>query len=384
MAKAKTAGKGKKSSSSESWIASVDPGNGGTNGVLYHQGSARRKAPYSTVYFPSVRAVSRGQSLGLGAGFEQSYTYIDWNGNRYVVGDDVLNVTSRLLERHMGVQRYGDEFHQFLTATALAMLGMKEGVVDLTLCVPPGLYKDVAPFMRERYLENDGRVSIRLKGDADAREWRYEQIRIWPEGIGAAACFLFDDDGQPVDGGALSGDVLIMDIGAYTLDTLRLTDAVFDIEALEHATHENMGLDAGIRGELLYKVKKQGEDFEVVTEDAIDYVLRKGLTLDDWTLESAGNVIDLKSRVDYHAQRYAENIANTVIDRHFNGLRGIKSLILVGGGAALVEGYLKEWYGAKVMDKSKFPTVRKIHAVDFNVVGGARLARHFRQQEGAS
>src|ERR1051325_2077956 len=107
------------------YIASVDAGNGGTNAVL-----AQSKG-YKSFYGPSVRAAASGDSLGLGKGWELEYDYVDWDGHRYVTGDDVIRVTRRALERHMGINRYGNEFHQFLVALALAKLGIKDGEVDL-------------------------------------------------------------------------------------------------------------------------------------------------------------------------------------------------------------------------------------------------------------
>src|SRR5574337_1846320 len=71
-------------------IASVDAGNGGTNAVL-----ARPNGNHKTYYEPSVRAAASGDSLGLGKEWEMDYDYVDWNGHRYVTGDDVIRVTRR-------------------------------------------------------------------------------------------------------------------------------------------------------------------------------------------------------------------------------------------------------------------------------------------------
>jgi hypothetical protein len=65
----------------------------------------------------------------------------------------------------------------------------------------------------------------------------------------------------------------------------------------------------------------------------------------------------------------------------FQGFRGIKSAILVGGGALLVEDHLREWYGDKILNRKIQPATRKIHPVDFNAVGGLRFALR-RQKQG--
>ena len=75
-------------------IISCDAGNGGTTAVL-----ARDKGRYKSIYFPSVRAAATGDSLGLGGDLELDYTYVDWYNHRYVVGEDVLRVTRRHMER---------------------------------------------------------------------------------------------------------------------------------------------------------------------------------------------------------------------------------------------------------------------------------------------
>ena len=130
------------------YVVSCDPGNGGTNAVL-----ARDSNRHKSVYFPSVRAAATGDSLGLGKELELDYQYVDWYGHRYVVGDDVLRVTRRHLERHTGINRYGNELYQFLVAVALGELGVKSGTVDLTLFAPPGLYLSAKADILERFNE---------------------------------------------------------------------------------------------------------------------------------------------------------------------------------------------------------------------------------------
>lgn len=348
-------------------IASVDAGNGGTNAVLM------TKKGFKRTYFPSVRAAATGDTLGLGADLEMQYQYVDWGGHRYVVGDDVTRVTRRHLERHMGASRYGNEVHQFLVAVALAQLGIKNGTVDLTLFAPPGLYNQLKPVLLERFLDHSGRVALQMKGDKKPRSWKYESITVWPEGIGAAACFVVDENGDLIPSPVLSGETVILDMGAYTLDALKLVDGNFNPENLEYATLENGGINVHLREPILRVVKKQSDDFANLTVDDIDQVIRHGLESGDYKLRAAGYEVELGTLVDKYRQRYAEWIANTA-DGIFNGFRGIKSIILVGGGATLVTDHLREWYGDKILDPREHATTKKIHPVDMNAVGGLRFA----------
>jgi hypothetical protein len=294
---------------------------------------------------------------------------------RYVVGDDVIRVTRRNLERHMGMNRYGNEFHQFLVAVALTKLGISKGTVDLTLFAPPGLYVEARTTMQQRFLEEGGEIEVMLKGDKKPRSWRYENVTVWPEGIGAAACFVIDDNGEFTHSNVLAGEVIILDLGAHTLDALKLVDGNFNPEALEHATWDNGGVHVHIREPILRTIKKQGDDFANLTVDDIDRVIRLGLVSGDYTLRVAGYEIDLKPLLDKYRERYAEWVANNIGDGVFSSFRGIKSVILVGGGSTLIEDHMRKWYGDKLLDRKQYPSTKKLHPVDLNAVGGLRFAQ---------
>lgn len=352
------------------YVISVDAGNGGTNAVL-----AKPNGSIKTVYFPSVRAAATGESLGLGKDWELQYEWVDWGGHRFVFGDDVIRVTRRNLERHHGVQRYGDEFHQFLVAVAAGKLGITDGAIDLTLFAPPGVYNQVKSTIKNRFSDKDGQVLIKFKGDSKARSFWYENITVFPEGIGAAACFILDSDGNTVDTDLLSGEVVILDMGVYTLDALKLHDGNFNPEALEHATWENGGLNVHVHQPVLRSLKKQSDDFVNLTVDDVDYVIRQGLKNKGYQLRAAGLEVDIKPLVDKYAERYAGWIGNNIVDGVFSGFRGIKAAILIGGGQPLTKHWLKKWYSGKILDRKQYENARKIHPVDMNAVGGLRLAQ---------
>ncbi len=356
-------------------IASVDAGNGGVNAVI----STGTKKGYKSYYTPSVRAAATGDTLGIDH-FEMSYSYVDWNGHRYVTGDDVTKITKRGLERHVGSNRYGNEFHQMLVAKALAELGVKSGEVDLTLFAPPGLFVEARQMMLDRFM-TDPPVKIQLKKDKSPREWSYKSITVWPEGMGAAMCIALDADGKMNNGALLSGDTVILDAGAHTLDALKMSDGNFNPEQLEHATWEAGGVDVHIRQPILRAVKKMNTDFETLTVDDIDRVIRSGLTTGDYIVSAAGLEVDIEPLVKKYAERYAEWTANNICDGVFGGFKGIKSVILVGGGAVLIEDYLTDWYGDKILDRKKHAETKKIHPVDMNAVGGMRMAMFLQRQK---
>jgi hypothetical protein len=353
----------------EQHIVSVDAGNGMTDAV------SQKATGYGYARFPSVRATATGDSLGLGQ-FEQQFNYVDWGGHRYLLGDEAVQGMRRGIERHQGAGRYGDEFHKFLVACSIAKLGITEGAVDLTLFAPPGLYAQAKPLMQKRFAEADGNVAIKFAKDEKPRKWKYTNVRVWPEGIGAAACFLLDADGCiSSDAQALAGEVLILDLGMHTLDALQMSNGNFNPESLAHATIENGGIKTHVLEPVLRTVKKMGSDYDLITLDDIDAVLRQGFQSDNWTLVWAGKSIDLREEFQRRFDRYSAWIANTVIDGPFNGLRGLRAAIPVGGGARMVQDNLKKMYEDKILRFGVDGSTRNIDPIDANAIGGLRLAK---------
>ena len=353
------------------YIASVDAGNGITNAIVSDLKSNRVRS----VDFPSVRAQAKGGGLNLGKQFEMQYTYVDWEKRRYIVGDDVTRVTKDGLERHMHRNRYGEEFHQFLVSVALSKLGVKHNrQVDLTVFCPPGLYNDHRKSIENNFLNST--PVIHMKGKKTPFKWRYNRVTVWPEGLGALACFVLNDQGSFYASNVLAGSCVLLDIGAYTLDSLLLYDGNFNPESLETATWEKDGINDRVLVNVLRDVKQVGgADFTNMTIEDIDQVIRAGLVGGDYVLSVAGKDIDIQESLEFHSQEYARWIANNVIDTKFDGLVGISSLIIVGGGEPLVTKHLSNAYSKdKIVNRKKHETTKKVHPIHMNTVGGHRLA----------
>ncbi|MEO0596682.1 MAG: ParM/StbA family protein, partial [Chloroflexota bacterium] len=311
-------------------IVSIDAGNGYTNAVRM------MKRGLDSVGFPSVRAQVTGDSLGLGSEFELEVEYIQYGSHRFAVGDDVF-ISRKAVERHQGSNRYGNEMWLFLVSVALGKLLPKSGgSVDLTVFAPPSMYKDAKHAINKRMTEIHNTITVQFKGDSKPRIFSISSLTVHPEGLGAVGAFALNDAGQPVNVDILSGETVVLDAGMYTLDALAMSNGNFNPESLQSATWESQGIKAHILDPVLRVVKKQGDDFSLLTTDDIDRTLRAGITTGNYTLTSGSSIIDIKPAVDKYATRYAGWIANNIIDGQFSNLRGIKSLILVGGGAVLI------------------------------------------------
>ena len=353
-------------------IAASDTGNGNVNAML-----AKAK---KTITFPSIRARVTSKELQIGKGFELDYTWCEWEGNRYAVGDDALTLNRQGIDRHMGTARYGGEHHRFLTAYALARLGVKSGAVDLTLTLPPAMLNDLKKPVTEAYTKQP--VQITLKGDKKPREWRYENVTVWPEGFAAVGCFMFDSTGtKSALASKLAGDVVLLDCGAYTANVFRLHNGTFNPADLPLSSIPNGGGNTHIRLPLLEWVHEPGGDLGGVTVDDLDRVIRMGSVSGDYKLTFGRAEVDIKPMLDYLGNQYADWLANNALDTRFDGLRDINGILVLGGNAPQVTPHLKEWYPGKLVEYTGLREFAGLHPADLNAAGSIRLALA-RQKQG--
>ncbi len=355
---------------SNTQVAASDTGNGNTKLAMGKK----------TISLPSIRARVTAQDLKLDKEFTLDYTWAEWQGERYAYGDDCLLVNRQGIDRHMGNGRYGGEHHRSLTAYGLARLGVKSGNVDLTLMLPPGLFNNLKQTVIDAYRNNP--VTIKLKGDKEARQWAYENVTIWPEGFAAVGCFMFDKDGEKSAlASMLAGDVVLLDSGAYTANVFRLNNARFNAADLPQSSIPNGGGNVHIRKPMLEWVHSGGGDLTGVTLDDIDRALRLGSASGDYTLRFGSAAVDLKPELDYLAKQYADWLANNTLDSRFDGMRDMKGLLVVGGNADYILPHLSAWYPGKVIAYREGREFSSLHPADLNSVGALRMA-HARLKAG--
>lgn len=350
------------------FVASGDAGNGGTNVIVLDQKTGKRKL----YYVPSVRAMASGDSLGFDKSLELKYEVVGWGSHRYIVGDDVTTISRAGIERHIGVNRYGNEHHQMLLAYGLAKAGVRGGSVDLTVCTPPRLYKELKPIIVSRFAESGNQATLWLSGEKHPRYWTYENISVIPEGMAAAICFGLDDDGEKVKSDAFAGTVVVIDVGTFTVNAITLVNGSFNPENLDVATWENEGLDTHLRKPLLKTVKGLSREFASATVDDIDIAFRRGFDSGDFMVNIGGFEAPITPYVEKHSERYAGFIANAILDGVYNSLTGIQKVYLVGGGSLFITPFIKNWYGDKIANPNAYPSTKNVHVVDMNAMGGLR------------
>lgn len=349
------------------FIAAVDAGNGITNAEI-EKGS---------IDFPSIRAKVTGDTFGDLDAFEMPIDWLGWANQRFVVGDDALAVTRKGHERQFGFDRYGDELHQFLIATALARLGVgasQKDEVHLCVFMPPGMYANRAK-ARDGFM-NHNHVDITLKGTPHT--WDYTDVTILPEGFAALAALLFDGEGKVVPSNVFTGNIVLLDAGMHTIDGYVIANGKLNPEALNHATHEGEGINTHIRTPLLADVKGLGKAWRTITIDDIDFALRNGNPTDGYWISPVGDPTiraDIKEWVAFHSEKYGDWVSNSIISQYYDDLYNARSLVIVGGGAYFITKRLTEIYGDKVVDISNHPTTKGVAPTRLNALGGLRFLK---------
>lgn len=351
-------------------FAAVDAGNGGTNAIV------RNGRRTQSVYFPSARAAATGARLGIEQ--EMVYDIVQWGGNTYVVGDEALDVPSGV-ESHVGKSRYGNEFHAHMVATALARCAVNFANVNLTLMVPPGMYADIKGDVQD-YFEQHDDVEIAVGEYTHPRKWRYESVRVLPEGLAAALVLALDKNGKPIDTDTLDGDVLIIDGGMYTLDTVLLKQGNFNPEMMQHATNTRAGIKRQVLLPVLRSLKEDYADCAALEVEHVDRVLRAGFESDNWLLEVGRHVgaerIDTKPYFMHYFNLFAGYVANRIISDAYDDLTSIRYALLIGGWADMVQDKMIEFYGSKILTTTTIDGMSGVHPIDANVNGALRFALH--------
>lgn len=353
-------------------IVVVDSGNAGTNACV-----EKGKTKFESIYFPSIRKPVSGEFLDI-EGLQQKYTFYDWGAYRYTVGDDAITVKNGQLEHHVGEDRYGNEFHHFMTSVAIANLGIKnKEEIELVVFAPPGIYNEVKPKIVERFMSREGKDWININGEEKPLEWSYKSIDVLPEGVGALSMFAINSDGTISNSDELKGQVVFLDGGGFTLDTSIIADGVFNLGDLNRATHKNAGVVQHVLQPTLTFLQENYTAARYMSVFDVDAAFRNGIQKNNWLMDMGQVEIDVSPLFERYSKRYAEWIANSILAPSYNALAGVKSVVLIGGLPAYTAKYFKEWYpNVTFIDTNVHPVTKNVGSIYVNAVGGLRWKKY--------
>jgi hypothetical protein len=254
---------------------------------------------------------------------------IDFDGTRYVFGDDVrllcdtepTALTSRI--------RYTSDRYRLLFASALwrtFSARASEGVLYPrgVISIPVGEFnvqkdKEVRQLLQGDYAING------LNGSTLYAQVRPNDLIIIPEGLGTFWLEAFGPEGNMLERYA-QGNTAVVDIGFYTTDVVLMQDGMYVVAGAQSA---DIGMGT-VAAAVLEDLRRQGAYGLDVWQ--IDELLSKQAA----TIN--GQEYSLQDSVDNALSALAERILNFVNST----LRGknIRTIVLGGGGAALLHPYL--------------------------------------------
>ena len=366
------------------YTVAVDGGNGMVNAyALWPNGKIK------STRLSAISARVTGDTLGLG-GQEFKFDYYEFPNGKFVFGDAVALVGDRV-NSHQSLYRYGDQAHRDLTAVALAKMGIKSGEIDLTVFCPPGIFKEE----RKRITNAFANSSVRLRKNNERkwRQWEYKSVIVLPEGITALGCFALDAQGYPVKNvEALSGTTLVLDLGMLTADSFLCIDGRFSAENIHSATSTDGGIKRHVLEPILHDLRADSKEFRHSNWADVDIVLRRWLKrrstcfrterepdpcsacTTNCVISGPRNNIQLGRGFERYIDQYAYWVESAIIDSKYEAADKCSSIILIGGGGALIKRHLKGTYGDLILDTGKIASVKGVHPIDMNAVGGLRMA----------
>jgi hypothetical protein len=343
----------------------IDAGNGTTCAA-----SERLKVP---LIFPSV--IQQVEDVRLDDRGTQGFTvHIEPmradNGatvrKSWAIGD-TANLLPGLKTRITSKDRIGSEYQLVLILAATART-LDSGVestastikarVDWLLNVPPVYYglADKLYDLADDYIVEYNHRTYNLACAV---------AHVYPEGAGAAACYMLDSTGRFVNPQFASGYTGIVDGGYRTIDS-----AIFEGPRL--LTNSAQSLTNSITGVYQLMQRWAMEDFgEDWTEDEVETALRRGYAI----LRDTKERVDLTEWIDDLGGRLADLIESDVFHKQWNGLGDVDRVILAGGVSYMVAHHLKARYPNVIHLRDDYAHTADIPYELMNCAGHIRLLK---------
>jgi hypothetical protein len=350
----------------------VDPGNGTTCVVT------ERADP---LVFPSV--IQRVEDVRLDERGTQGFTIHverlneqtgDYQDRKSWAIGDTANLLPGLKTRITSKDRIGSEYQLvlILAGTVRALDDMITSRADEIkvnavwwLNAPP-IYYRLAPRLYD--LAGEYRVEY------NRRVYRLSATvgHVYPEGAGAAACYMLGTTGQFLNPVFATGHTGVVDGGYRTIDS-----AIFEGPALlETSAYSLTGSISDVyRLMQMWAMDEFGEDW---TEQECETNLRYGHAV----LRETKERVDLADWIDELGERLAALINADIFQKQWNGLGDVDRVILAGGVAYMVAHHLKERYPNVIILREDYPHTATVPYELMNATGHIRLLLAERAEQG--
>lgn len=269
------------------------------------------------------------------------------NGNRYIIGEKVINDNQSPIELEKRSDKSRDEIPVLVTLAGLAVNAMQdqydqnqiEVTYDLAVALPvQTITKDAAMRNADRYMGTHEVIYHHPSGRDVTVTIKIEYCKCLPEGASAAWGVVYDEKGNLSERKVESGNgittvnflnktLLHFDIGAGTTEIVVTTDVKFNPKLSE-------GLPYGVKETLLDVIKRWNRKNPLKTIDSIAefneiYFDTEHPRHNELIIESTPAIKQL-----------AHRISNSVIDK-IDDMKDDPYVFIYGGGSAVLKDSLQ-------------------------------------------
>ncbi len=297
------------------------------------------------------------EAMLSGADVEGEHLQVEVDGKAYFVGE--------LAERQSNVRFFTLDQAQFIGkfAKVLALAAAAKTVkgfvpINLVTGLPIGSYNKHKDELAN-YLSGEHKVAlVDAAGKRDEKSIKIDKVRVIPQPFGSLFNLMLNDLGELGDKRLIRDKIGIIDIGFRTSD-YTISDK------MRYSERGSRTTDSGIARAFNVISTKLREKSGVNVE-----LYRLYDAIDTGSIKIRGKVFDLKSLTDQVFGQLASTIASEV-DRLWVDDWDIDSMVITGGGGAVLSKYLKPLLNGVVMDTDPEDDMRL-----YNVHGYRKFGQH--------
>jgi plasmid segregation protein ParM len=288
---------------------------------------------------------------------ENSHLQVEVDGKSYFVGE--------LAERQSNVRFFTLDQAQFISKFAkvfalAATAQMVKGFVPVNLVtgLPIGYYRQYKDELAKLLVGEHNVALVDANGKREEKTISINKVRVVPQPFGSLFNLMLNDLGEMGDKRLIQDKIGIIDIGFRTSD-YTISDK------MRYSERGSRTTDSGIARAFNVIATKLRENSGVNIE-----LYRLYEAVDSGSIKIRGKVYDLKSLTDQVFSQLATSIANEV-DRLWVDDWDIDSMVITGGGGAVLSKYLKPLLNGEIMETDPEQDMRL-----YNVYGYRKFGQH--------
>ncbi len=297
------------------------------------------------------------ETMIAGGEVKENHLQIEVDDKSYFVGE--------LAERQSNVRFFTLDQAQFVSkfakVFALAATGqMVKGFVPVNLVtgLPIGSYQKHKDELAKLLVGEHKITLVDADGKQEEKTISINKVRVVPQPFGSLFNLMLNDLGEMGDKRLINDKIGIIDVGFRTSD-YTISDK------MRYSERGSRTTDSGIARAFNVIATKLRENSGVNVE-----LYRLYEAIDSGSIKIRGKVYDLKSLTDQVFSQLATSIANEV-DRLWVDDWDIDSMIITGGGGAVLEKYLRPLLNGEIMETDPEQDMRL-----YNVYGYRKFGRH--------